>query len=129
MTQSHGGPGGGQGPLDITKSSDKGQSVLIQDVPPFTELWAKIARPFAWAVFALNALVIFIPFLLLGRWLSMTNVTEWTARSTAMLDWAKTVLPPVVGFGSAVVGYFFGTRASISNGSGSKPGSGANTSG
>ncbi len=26
------------------------------------------------------------------------------------LDWAKTVLPPVVGFGGAVVGFYFGTR-------------------
>ena len=27
-----------------------------------------------------------------------------------ILDWGKTVLPPVVGFGGALVGYYFGTR-------------------
>jgi hypothetical protein len=36
------------------------------------------------------------------------------ARSTklleSVLDWSKTILPSAVGFGSAMVGYYFGTR-------------------
>ncbi len=32
------------------------------------------------------------------------------ATGEKIIDWAKTVLPPVVGFGGALVGYYFGTR-------------------
>jgi hypothetical protein len=28
-----------------------------------------------------------------------------------VIGWANTVLPPVVGFGGAIVGYYFGSRA------------------
>jgi hypothetical protein len=120
MTQGLPGPGNGPTPppaaLDLTKPEGaKGEGVSLQDVPPFTELWAKLVSPFAWMVFTLIALVVVVPFVLLTRWLDMTNVAEWKVRSDAMLDWAKTVLPPVIGFGSAVIGYFFGTRSSSSN--------------
>jgi hypothetical protein len=31
-----------------------------------------------------------------------------------MLDWAKTVLPPLIGFGSAIIAYYFGIRSGSS---------------
>jgi len=34
----------------------------------------------------------------------------------AMFDWAKTILPPAIGFGGAVVGYYFGTSGSAKGG-------------
>ena len=47
-----------------------------------------------------------LPFLII------TIVDKDTAAS--VIDWAKTVLPPVVGFGGALVGYYFGTRGAQS---------------
>jgi len=70
-----------------------------------SELWAGISKPFAWFVFSLIALVIILPFLIIAAdiYAVKTDRLEMTMR------WATTVLAPVIGFGSAVVGYYFGT--------------------
>lgn len=90
--------------LDIRKPGDAGKP-SVRAVDQHSELWARIAGPFAWAIFVLLGVVIVIPFYLL--WLQGGTGKE---RMDAILDWAKTVLPPAVGFGSAVAGYYFGTR-------------------
>jgi hypothetical protein len=92
--------------LDITEP-EKGEKVTLdtQPVAQHSPTWAGIARPFATTVFALVGLVIVFPFVLF----SFMGIGE-SERAEAVLDWAKTVLPPVVGFASAVVGYYFGTR-------------------
>ena len=50
-------------------------------------------------------LVILLPFLI------VFTCDQEKARN--VLDWSKTVLPPVVGFGGALVGYYFGTRGTL----------------
>jgi hypothetical protein len=68
-------------------------------------LWAAIAGPFAYIIFGIITLVLVLPFF---RFLRQGNEKD-------LLDWSKTILAPVIGFGSAVVGYFFGTRSAASS--------------
>jgi hypothetical protein len=50
-----------------------------------------------------------IPFVVIAL---LAGVGRLTDPIDPMLDWAKTILPPLVGFGGAIVGYYFGTRGS-----------------
>lgn len=90
-------------PIDLA-TSGSGAVLKSQEVPPYTPEWAKTAQPFAVFVLCLIAAVIIVPFIFFllpyPRGVYMTQA----------LDWAKTVLAPVVGFGGAVVGYYFGAR-------------------
>ncbi len=74
------------------------------------------------------AVAMFLPFLfiwvlsaptvVISKEASTPELVEAAARAVidermrAALDWAKTILPSAVGFGSAIVGYYFGTRSS-----------------
>lgn len=88
--------------IDLVERKGPKRASMVP-IDQHSEVWAKVAKPFAQFVFLLVGLVIVVPFVLL----CVTRVDR-----EALLDWAKTVLPPVVGFGSAVVGYYFGTRSS-----------------
>jgi hypothetical protein len=81
----------------------------VEEVPSYSTVWASIAKPFAWFIFCLVAGAIAIPFLLIP--LACVYDSCESKALAPILDWAKFVFPPVVGFGSAVVGYYFGTRS------------------
>ncbi|HYU35794.1 MAG TPA: hypothetical protein VEW48_26855 [Thermoanaerobaculia bacterium] len=130
------------GPLiDLTKKQKGEASTLLSRAPklptvdrtdPYSLDWAKVVKPVTWALLALLAAVMLLPFVLISTASPEVKVvppagtppSEFAkltaaaveaasvARTKDMLDWAKTVLPSVVGFASAMVGYYFGTRAS-----------------
>jgi len=90
-------------PIDLTTGTP-GEGVDDKDVPHHSPRWAGIVKPFTWFVLGLIAVVMLLPFWML--WL----LAEESKRLTPMLDWAKTILPSVTGFGGAIIGYYFGTR-------------------
>ena len=87
--------------LDLRKP-EEGYGAEVREIPPYSAEWAKIVKPVALSLLGLIAAVMLLPFLI------VVCVQEETGEQ--VLDWAKTVLPPVVGFGGALVGYYFGTR-------------------
>jgi hypothetical protein len=94
-------------PIDLATPGSSGK-VTGQEVPLHTIDWANIANPFAWFILGLIAAVMLVPFIFF-----VLPYPRGTYMTQA-LDWAKTVLAPVVGFGGAVIGYYFGTRNSSS---------------
>lgn len=94
-------------PLDITQPPPKGERVNVKAVPPYSALWAEVVRPLTRIIFALLALVLLVPF-------AFVFVADAGTRTVAF-DWAKTILAPIVGFASAAVGYYYGTRSADSN--------------
>ena len=92
-------------PNDIDlREPEEGSGIEVQEISPYSAEWAKIVKPVALSLLGLIAAVMLLPFLI------VVYVPEKTG--VHVLDWAKTVLPPVVGFGGALVGYYFGTRGS-----------------
>lgn len=91
----------------------KNQRASMAPVHPHSLTWAKVVKPFAFYIFSLVTLVIVAPFFF----------AAWTPQvdQGPILEWAKVVFPPVVGFASAVVGYFFGTRSVQNNDSEDTP--------
>ena len=87
--------------LDLRKVR-RADRVHAEEISPYSETWANVVKPFTRAIFTLLAAVFLIPFL-------FVFVDEAGIRNTA-LDWAKTILAPIVGFASAAVGYYYGTR-------------------
>ncbi len=88
---------------DILKSVMK---VKIKEaIEPHSQQWAEIVSPITRGLLALIAAVMILPFLIIVLLLpgpeAIANV----------IDWAKTILPPAVGFGGSLVGYYFGTRS------------------
>jgi hypothetical protein len=88
----------------------------LRDLPPAggaqpigtdTEAWAKLARNFAWFILWMIAALIAAPYVIFTF-----GIQNWPEadRAKAVVEWSHAVLPPVVGFVSAVVGYFFGAR-------------------
>lgn len=88
--------------LDIT-TSRKEERFRMTEAPPYSPEWAKIILPIAMILLGLIATVMLLPFLIIV-------MVEKELQVDRTLDWAKTVLPPVVGFGGALIGYYFGTR-------------------
>jgi hypothetical protein len=87
--------------LDLRQKPPK-QTVSFEELPSHSERWAEIIKIFAILVFVIAIGVIFSPFIIL-----------WCAADYKdVLDWAKIVLSPVVGFVASVIGYYFGTRNS-----------------
>ena len=101
---------------------------------PYSLNWAlKVVRPISMFVLSLLAVVMLLPFLelvlLAPTGVKIESLPAGTTpeqaqaaitaaaqgalaqRSKDLLDWAKTILPSVVGFGSAMIGYYFGTRS------------------
>ncbi len=123
--------------VSLTRSgtdTEAGRATLDR-ADPYSLEWAKVVKPITWWLLALLAAVMLLPFVLISIFSPVVRVVppagtqpaqiEAARRQTAaaveaasvartkdMLDWAKTVLPSVVGFASAMVGYYFGTRAS-----------------
>lgn len=79
-----------------------------QKVHDHSKLWANIAKPFAWFIFVLVALVIITPFIII----IISTIVSKTDHMENVMRWSTTVLAPIVGFGSAVIGYYFGTSGS-----------------
>ena len=90
--------------LDLRGPAPKKERIELKEAPLYSPEWAKTVKPIALSLLGLIALVILLPF----------GIVFWAAEEKVdnALDWAKTVLPPVVGFGGALVGYYFGTRGS-----------------
>ena len=131
---------GKEGSLDLTKPEGgtavlkpKGVGLEEKDrTDPYSLVWAKVVSPIAKSLLLLLATVMLLPFVFF-YWLTPGQVrivpppgttpdqvaaavkaaseAVTTRRLEGMLDWAKTILPSVVGFASAMVGYYFGTRA------------------
>ena len=95
-------------PADLKTFLQQLPSPTKKEIPAHSHLWANIAKPFAKFIFFLVFLVILLPFLF---------ICFDTEQKKEYLDWARVVWAPVVGFCSAVVGYYFGTRNSHALGS------------
>ncbi len=79
-----------------------------QEVHDHSELWATIAKPFAWFIFILVAFVIIVPFIIIAVDLIITKNDQLEN----IMRWSSMVLAPIIGFGSGVIGYYFGTNGS-----------------
>src|ERR1700689_4842465 len=116
----------------------------LQLAQQYSTKWAGIVRPISWAVMVLLFLLMIIPFVLIWHFSSQVQihipagakpeeveaiVKAAKAATSAqdvkdMLDWAKTFLPSLVGFATAMIGYYFGIRSGTS-GQGAKGSSGS----
>jgi hypothetical protein len=101
-------PGSGLGDLDIRSAPDS-QTPEVTEIDQHSPAWAEIVRPIANHLLALLSAIMLIPFVVIAL---LAGVGRLTDPIDPMLDWAKTILPPLVGFGGAIVGYYFGTRGS-----------------
>ena len=88
--------------IDIRESDNVFNVLETRELSPYSPQWAKIVRPVGILLLCLIAAVMLLPFFLV-LWVN-------DGKEDKILDWGKTVLPPVVGFGGALVGYYFGTR-------------------
>ena len=88
----------------------KSKKTHLKEISPFSGAWAEIIKPYTIFIFRIISGVIFIPLLLLG-YCAIRNCGQPDAFKD-MIDWAKTVLSPVIGFGASAVGFYFGTRSS-----------------
>lgn len=93
--------------IDVTKRprpmNKNDDFSMTTDIGPHSPWWLDFIRPFTSYIFILLTLVIMTPFFF-AAW----GDPSFTGEN--ILDWAKMVFPPVVGFTSAAVGYMFGTR-------------------
>jgi len=97
--------------LDIREKNQKEVTwEHAQEVHDRSELWANITKPFAWFVFTLISLVIMTPFIVI----IITSIVSKTDHMETLMRWSTTVLAPIVGFGSAVIGYYFGANGQSS---------------
>jgi hypothetical protein len=92
--------------FDFRSPAKKEEDPIMAGADQHSPFWAGVARPFALIIFILVSIVIITPFITLP-WIQGLQSTE---RATMIVDWGKAVLPSVVGFAAAVVGYYFGTR-------------------
>ncbi|MCK6518924.1 hypothetical protein L6R46_28170 [Myxococcota bacterium] len=79
--------------------------------------WLRAIQPFGWYICLLTFSVIMLPFFLV----MLVHSGDPAAKLKDMMDWAKTVLPPVIGFASALVGYLFGMRTAQPNSEAPRP--------
>ena len=93
---------GGARPLDLTRPASADARIELEEIPLHSTEWAKTVWPVALILLVLIASVMLVPFVII--------VLTQSDKAETAVDWAKTVLPPVVGFGGALVGYYFGTR-------------------
>lgn len=126
-------PSGNQPVLDLRAPATPGDVNQVQLIAAAAAIdqhstgWAEIVRPFTFCFLGILVVAMFLPFLFVwtlprpliklpnGSTPEIVNAAVRAAldeRSRTALDWAKTILPSAVGFGSAIVGYYFGTRSS-----------------
>lgn len=94
----------GPEPLDLSKPG-KEQRPSLERADAYSPFWVSTVWPIARSLLALIAAAMLVPFLMIALLDSSEEAIE------PMIDWAKTILAPVVGFGGAIVGYYFGTRS------------------
>lgn len=87
--------------IDLRRAP-KDRNPNLKEAAAHSPEWAKIIWPITRILLSLIAVVMLLPFFVV--------MFAEKDKADIALDWAKTVLPPVVGFGGAVVGYYFGTR-------------------
>lgn len=75
----------------------------LQHLAPRTEQWAKLVLPAAWFVLFLTGMVFLVPFFVIAA-----ADLDTADKVTHTINWGTHVLAVVVGFASAVLGYFFG---------------------
>lgn len=107
-------PGAPLPDLDLTEEAEQRESPELRAVSSRSLAWAGIVRPFTWFLFVLLAAAMALPFLLIG----FLDTATGTDRVEKAVEWAHTILPPLVGFVGAVVGYYFGTRGDKEEGAG-----------
>jgi hypothetical protein len=121
--------------LDLSeRKSEKQPDDTLQPAGQYSPAWAKVVKPISWAIIALLSLLMVIPFFLIWEFSSKIQITipagtkpedvaalvkaanEATAAQNVkdMLDWAKTFLPSLIGFATAMIGYYFGIRSGTS---------------
>ncbi|HEV8040195.1 MAG TPA: hypothetical protein VGP62_15110 [Bryobacteraceae bacterium] len=121
-------------PLDLRAKTTKSDDSDLQLAQQYSTKWASIVRPISWAVMVLLFLLMIIPFVMIWHFSSQVQVNipagakpeevaaivKAANAATAaqdvkdMLDWAKTFLPSLVGFATAMIGYYFGIRSGAS---------------
>ena len=102
----------------------------LDRIDQYSLRWARVVGPISWGVLILLFLLMLIPFWMIGYFSAQVHISipagskpeevaaivkAATAATTSQdvrdtLDWAKTVLPSLVGFGSAIIAYYFGIR-------------------
>jgi hypothetical protein len=87
-------------PIDLTRAPT-GEAIQVSPIHFYSAAWAGIVWPITRGILVLVAAVFLVPFLFV--FLEETKMD-------AAFDWAKTVLAPAVGFASAAIGYYYGTR-------------------
>jgi|SRR6185436_3131508 len=97
--------------LDLRETNKEVKWEYSQGVHDRSKLWANIANPFAWFVFSLISMVIVMPFIII----MVSSIVNKTDHMDALMRWSTTVLAPIVGFGSAVIGYYFGASGHSEN--------------
>lgn len=96
-------------PLDLTEprfpddSATRGRPLAIN-----SEAWAALAKPFACFVFFLTLLGLLIPYAIFTWGINGLPASD---RAGLLSEWSHAMWPPIVGFASAVVGYYFGNKA------------------
>lgn len=112
--------------LDVRHNPGK-RVQMAADVGQHSPHWANVVKPFTLCFIAILAIAMFLPFVFIWQVVgaAVTLPADHTTpelaaafaqvvvdeRSKVALDWAKTILPSAVGFGSAIIGYYFGVRS------------------
>jgi hypothetical protein len=132
--------------LDL-RGNAKDSKADLEPAQQYSPKWAEIVKPISWAVIILLFLLMIIPFVFIWHFSSQVQIqipadtkpeeVEAIVKAAKaaiadqdvkeMLDWAKTFLPSLVGFATAMIGYYFGIRSGTS-GQGA-PGSSGSASG
>ena len=92
--------------LDLTPSGAQAAQVGSIALTRYSAEWARIVKPIGLLFWGLIAAVMLLPFLLV---FCIDGIDD-KEKAEKVLEWAKTVLPPAVGFGGALIGYYFGTH-------------------
>lgn len=93
--------------LDLTKAPGNESAARFDAPDHHSPAWAEIVKPVTRGLLVLLTTVMLVPFLLIAVFGGLGKVEDPIAH---VLDWGKTILPPLVGFGGALVGYYYGTR-------------------
>jgi hypothetical protein len=87
--------------------SVEGGQTSLEPVSSRSLAWAGVVKPFTWFLLVTLAVAMALPFVLIA---CLPLVGE-ESRIGKTIEWAHTILPPLVGFAGAIVGYYFGTRS------------------
>lgn len=92
----------------LASNDERGKVALLSaKIDDHSPAWADIVKPFAIGIFIFVGLLMVLPFV----WLIVWPGNDRLHFHAATIDWAKTILAPITGLASAVVGYYFGTSS------------------